>query len=123
MRNTNGANGLSTICRSIDAGIQNVDGIFRLRIGVDARVIEGALTQPAIVVDDFPGLTGVVGDEHAAVGGLDDRIDPVRVSRGNRDADFSPHWFRQAVVSTEFLPGRSSIGRLEDSASTAATRK
>ena len=76
---------------------------FDLRVGVDARVVEGALPQPPIVVDQLPGRARIVGQEDAAVGGLDDRVDAVRVGARDRDADLSPDRLRKPGVPRQLV--------------------
>src|SRR5262249_42612092 len=57
----------AAIVGSIEAGIQNVNRIDVLRIGVDARVVPGALAQPPFFVNSGPACAAVVGTKDAAV--------------------------------------------------------
>ena len=67
-----------------------------LRVGVDARVVEGALAQAAILADQLPGGARVVGNEHAAVVVFHDGVDAIAVGAGNRNADLADDALRQA---------------------------
>ena len=48
-----GRQGLAAVGRLVEADVQHVDGVLRLRVGVDARVVEGALAKVAVVGDEL----------------------------------------------------------------------
>ena len=104
-------------------GVEDVHRVARLRVGVDARVVERALPQPAILVHARPGRAGVVRQEHAAVGGFDDGVDPIGVGARHRHAHLAPQRCREAGVLRQLGPGPAAIGRLEEAAARAAARQ
>ena len=54
---------LAGVGRLVDVDVQDPDGVLDLRIGVDARVVERALADVAVVVDLLPRRARVVGDD------------------------------------------------------------
>ena len=75
---------LAAVGRLIERHVEDVDRVLRLRVGVDARVVEGALPDVAVVVHQLPRRARVVRQEHAAVLRLDDRVDAIGVGAGDR---------------------------------------
>ena len=70
---------LSAIVRPVEPGIERVDHVFVLRVGVDTRVIEGALAELAFVVPALPAISGIIRTEDAAARlMLDEDPDPLR---------------------------------------------
>src|SRR5689334_2250452 len=57
--------GATAIDRAIHAGVQHVHGLGIFGIGVDVRVVPGALAQIALVVRAPPRVAAVVGAEHS----------------------------------------------------------
>ncbi len=114
---------LARIGRAIDPGVEDVHGVARLGVGVDAGVIERALAQPSIFVDARPGGAGVVRKKDAAVGGFDDRVDPTGVRSGNRYPHLAPEWRRQAARLRQLRPGLAAVARLEEPAPGPAARQ
>ena len=53
MRHADGADGLAGVGRTIETGVENVDRVLDLGIGVYARVVERTLAQPPVFVDLF----------------------------------------------------------------------
>jgi hypothetical protein len=97
-------------------------GVFHLRVGVNARVIERALPDVAILAHARPGRARVVGGKRAAVFGFDLRIDAVRVDAGDDDADLAEYAFRHPRIARKLGPVIAAVGRLEESAAGAAAR-
>src|SRR6185437_4474503 len=113
---------LAAVGRAVGADVLDVDEIFVLGIGEDVGVIEGALAEPALVVDKGPGGAGVVGAEQAAVLVLDEREDAIRIDGRDRDADLAVDARRQTFGVGDFGPGLAAVGRLVQSAARAAAR-
>ena len=93
----------------------DVDGVFGLRVGVDARVVKGALADVAVLVDQLPGGAGVVGDEQAAVFGFDHGVDAVGIGAGDRHADLADDALRASpglrVISVQWSPPSVDLNR------------
>ena len=51
----------ATVGRLVETGVERVDRVDVLRIGVDVNVVPGALLQFAVVIGAAPGIPGVVG--------------------------------------------------------------
>ena len=66
---------LAAVGRLVEAHVEDVYGVLRLGVGVDAGVVEGPLPHLAIVAGQFPGGAAIVGDEHSAVFVLHDGVD------------------------------------------------
>ena len=123
VRHPSRADGLGRVGGTIDSGVENVDRVFGLRIRVDARVIERPLPQTTVVVDELPGRAGVVGQEHAPVARLDDRVDARRIRARDRHPDFSPGRLRQPRVVGQCRPRPPAVGRLVEAAAGTAARE
>ena len=113
---------LAAVGRAERARVQHVDGVFRDRIGDDVRVVEGALPDVAVLVDEHPGAAGVVRDVESALVVLDQRVDPVRVGAGHVDADAPDDAGGQAGVARDLGPGVAAVGGLEEAAAGSAAR-
>src|ERR1700730_2698185 len=70
---------LAAIGRTEESGVQGVDGVCFLWIGIDIREIPRALRQAAVAVDMLPVLSAIVRKEQAAVFRLDHRIDALGI--------------------------------------------
>src|SRR5262249_53575411 len=92
--------------------VDDVDLVPVLRPGVDARVVPGALAEVAVLAGLGPGLAAVVGAEHAAVLGLDDGPDPLRIDRRDGHADDADRALRQRLVAGDLGPGVAAVGAL-----------
>ena len=86
------------------------------------RVVERALPDVAPRVHQLPVRAAVVGAEQAAVLVFDERVDPVRIRLGDRDADLPVHALRQPLVARDFRPRLAAVGGLEQAASGTAAR-
>ncbi len=89
----------------------------------DARVIERALAQVAVVVDQLPRRARIVG--HIQAAGrfvLDDRVDAIAVRSRHRHADLAPEAGRQPGVLGDLGPGVAGVGGLEQAAARPAAR-
>src|SRR5258706_528662 len=100
-----------TVHGAIQARIQNVDGLGIFGIGVDVRVVPGALAQIALVVGAVPRVAAVVRAEHAAGVGLDDRPHALVIS-GYCYAYFADDAFGQPFVTGYFFPRVAAVGGL-----------
>ena len=109
------------IVRSIEAGVEHVNRVGVLWIGIDARVIPCPLAEISLLICLRPVLAAVVRSKHTAVFGFDNRPDAIRISRRNRDAHDSDRSARQARTARDFSPGIAAISRLEDLAPRTAT--
>ena len=85
------------------------------------RVIEGALTNIPILVDERPARAGVVALEEAALVILDERVDTIRVRAGHGNADASDEAvLRQSFRAGDLGPVLAAVDALEETASGAA---
>src|SRR5205085_840698 len=82
------------------AGVQHVDGLGVFGIGVNVRVVPGALAQIALVVGAPPRLAAVLGAEDAARVRFDDRPHAIVIRRDGH-ADLADRAFRKAVIVRE----------------------
>src|SRR6185369_5138797 len=92
-------------------------------IAVDARVVERALPDPAIVVDQFPRGAAVIRHEDAAVFRLDDGEEAVAVGARYRDAHLAPDGLRQPRIAGQFGPRRAAVRALEETAARSSARE
>src|SRR5262245_32763537 len=113
MRNPDGLVSLTAICGFVEAGVEHVQRVQRLWIGIEPGVIKRPLSQAAIFADLLPGSTGVVGCEYSAFFSLDYCVDSFAVSTGHAYSDFSDHSLWQTFVSRYLCPCVASIGRFE----------
>ena len=67
MRCTKGFESLAPVFGAVVAYIHHIHYIFILRIGINARVIPGALPQLTLAVGLFPGFSPVIGAEYTSV--------------------------------------------------------
>ncbi len=116
----NGVEGFAGIVRAIEAGVHREDRVRFQRIGENARVIPGALTQLAFLVHFGPGFTGVVRAEHAAVFGFHQRPHAFGIHGRDRHADASEDAFGHAGIAAEIGPGIAAVGGFPDAAIRAA---
>ncbi len=70
---------LAAVARAERADVLDVDEVLVLRVGEDVRVVERALPEPPLVVDERPRRARVVGAEQPAVLVLDEREHAVRI--------------------------------------------
>ena len=119
VRHADGRERLAAVRRLVERDVQHVDGVHRLRIGVDARVVPRALTQVAVLVDALPRAAGVVAAEQAAVLGLDLRVEALLVRRRGADAGDAEHALGHAGLVVQRLPTVAAVGRLPQAAALA----
>ncbi len=113
---------LPPVRRPEERSVLQVHDVCILRIGEDVGVVEGALANRPVLVDQRPGGAGVVTLEEASFVVLDEGVHPVRVGPRHRHAD-PPHDSRgQAGVTGDLGPGLAAIGALEKTAPRPAAR-
>ena len=113
---------LAGVGRLVDVDVQHPDGVFHLRVGEHARVVERALPEVAAIVHFRPGRSGVVGPEEAAVIRLNLRVHAARVGAGDRQADLAEHAPGQTGMTRDLGPMIAAVGRREDAAARPAAR-
>ena len=81
----------ATVDRFHERRVEHVDDVLVHRVRRDVHVIPGARPEDARAVLEFPRLAAVVAAVKAALAGhgLDDRVQPLRVTRGDVDADLA----------------------------------
>src|SRR5436190_14086211 len=99
MRHADAGEGSATVIRSIETGVEYVNLVGIFRIGIDARVVPGALTQVALLVGLCPRLAAIVRTKHAAIFGFDNRPQSIRICRRHSDAHDSDRSARQTRVA------------------------
>ncbi len=106
---------LPAVHGAVHARVERVDGVRVLRVGLHVRVVPGALAQLVLAVRARPGGAAVVGAVDAALRlRLEDRPDPVGISRGDGHADLAHHTLGQAPA--QLRPRVAAVGRLVDAA-------
>ncbi len=123
VRYRDAADALPRVGGSINAGVENVDRVLGLGVCVNPGVVERALTKPAVVVHPLPRRARIIRQEHTAFCGFDDRVDPVRIRRRNRDTDLPPQCRWQARVLRQLRPCLAAIGGLEQAAARPSARQ
>jgi len=113
---------LASVDRTERTGVEHVHSVFRDRIGGDVRVIEGALADVAVVVDQLPRRSRIVGTEESAFLVLDEGVDPVRVRARDSDADAADHALGKPGIAGDLCPCVAAVRRLEQSAARTAAR-
>ena len=101
--------GLAAVDRLVEAGVERVDGVLVLRVGVDVDVVPGALQQVAAAVHPTPVVATVIGAEHATLVVRSLHQDPHALAVGGRDryGAAADHAFRQTAA--ELVPGGAAI--------------
>src|SRR6185437_222910 len=95
-----------------------------------AGVVMGAAAQVAVAARQGPALAAVVGAPQLAdlgggavlghaVAGLDQRVHPVRVAGGDREADLAQRRMRQPAAAQP-RPGLAAVGGFENAAARSA---
>src|SRR5439155_14576123 len=111
----------AAVHRAIHPGVQHVDRLGILGIGVDVGVVPGALPEIALVVGPPPRLAAVVGAEHAARVRIHDSPDPIMV-RGHSYTDLADRALGHPFVAGELFPGVAAVGGLEEPGAGPAAR-
>ncbi len=103
--------------------VLHVHDVLVHRIREDVRVVEGALTNRARVVDQRPSLSRVVAREESPVVVLEERVYAVGVRRRDRESDATHEpTLRHAGISGHLGPGLTAVRALEHAAARAAAR-
>ncbi len=120
VRSAESAVGLAAVGRFVEAGVEDVHRVLGLGVGIDARVVEGALAQAAIFAGELPGGAGVIGDEDAAVLVFHDGVDAIGIAAGDGDADLSDDAGGHAGIAGDLGPVVAAVGGFEEAAGGAA---
>src|SRR6266478_5005185 len=97
VRNAQRVKGFPAIVGTIDAGIQDVDGVRGFWIGKNVRVIPGTLAEAVILGQELPVLSAIIGAVNATLFRFHDGPHAVRVCSGNGYADTPENGFRQPM--------------------------
>ena len=84
VRRADGREGLPTVDGAVRSGVEDVHNIGILGVGEDVRVIPCPLTVAAIVIHEFPFLTGIIGAEETSLIGFDQSVNAIRIWRGRK---------------------------------------
>ena len=115
VRHGNHLEGRAAIHRPVQAGVERVDGVRVDGVGLNVRVVPGALAQVVVRIGAGPGRAPVVGTVDAAVGlGLDDRPHAVGIRGGHGHAHLPHHPLGE--TPTQLGPNVTPVGRLVDAA-------
>ena len=120
MRYLDFVEGKAAVGGTVKIDVQDINGVGILRIGHHVHVVPRALQEPVIAVDELPFLAAIIGTVKAAILGLDQRPDAIRVGR-DRHADLSVRPFGQAFVLYPF-PRCAAVLRAIETAARAPTR-
>src|SRR5262249_50678545 len=91
----------------------HVDDILVLWVDLDLCEVEAAAPQPPLAVDALPALAGVIRAVDAAVArGIDDGVQPLRIARGDGDADAAEFLLGGGQSLGERPPGVAAVGGL-----------
>jgi hypothetical protein len=120
VRSLDGAESLAAIGRPEHAGIEHVDGVFGLGVGIHTAVVEGALANVALVVDQLPVGAAVIGDVQAALFVFDHGVDPIGIAAGDRHADLADDTRGQSGIARDLGPIVAPVGRFEEPAARSA---
>ena len=110
----------AAILRAKHRGVLQVDDVRILGIGEDVRVVEGALANRAVLVDERPVRAGIVALEQPALLVLDERVHAIGVRAGYRNTDAPHDACRHAGVARDLRPCLAAIGALEQPAASSA---
>ena len=111
---------LARVAGAPGVDVEDTDRLRVHRIGIDVVVVPGPLAQLAVLGAALPGATPIVAAEHRAVLRLDDRPDPVRARRRDRDPDLPQDPLRKPLGPREIGPGVAAVGGLEQPAARAS---
>ena len=122
VRRRNEAEGLATIRRAEQPGVQRIDRVSRLGVGVDLGEIPRTLLDAPIVADASPVRAAVVRSVQPRLFRFDHREHAARVGRRHRNIDPPKDAFGQAMSGQPY-PSDSAIARPVQAAAGAAARK
>ena len=120
MGGRDGGECLAPVLRLVKTHVEHVDHVLVGRVGVDPRVVPGTLAQLAFLVDPDPGLAGVAGAKHAALGRFHDRVKVVRPGRGDRYAGDAQRRLGHSFLPGQRFPAVTTVGALPQPAALAA---
>src|SRR5213593_2025568 len=106
----------TTIIRSIEAGVEHIDGISILWICVNSGVVPRTLTQSTFFVDLRPRSSTILRTKDTTVFSFNDRPNAIRISGRDGDAADANRSFRQTRITSDVCPVVATIGRLKYSA-------
>ena len=119
MGGRNEVEALAAVGGAQHAGVERIDGVDRLGVGVDLGEVPGPLADAAVLAHPHPVATRVVGAVQAAVFRLDHGVDAVGVGLGDGHVDAAEDPCRQALA-LQFAPGEAAVGRAEQPAARPA---
>ena len=120
VRSLDGAESFSAVGRPEHAGVEDVDGVFGLGVGIHTRVVESALAHGAVFVDQLPVSAGVIGDVQAALVVFDHGVDTVGIAAGDGHADLADDSRGQAGIARDLSPVIARVGGFEEAATRSA---
>src|SRR6266566_4209142 len=106
---------------AIHPRVQHVDRLGILRIGVNVRVVPGALAEIALLVRAAPRIAAVVGSEDASRVRLHDSPYAVVVG-GHSNTDLPDGPLGESLVARDLLPRVAAVAGLEESGARPAAR-
>ena len=115
------AEGLAAVARSIDAGVRRVHEVGILRIDDDLAKVPAASPDARISRRLHERRARIVRSVQTAILCIDDRVDPPRIRRRDRDADASEPFGRQAV--SQLIPDRAAVRGFVEAAAGAVRRR
>ena len=116
MRRWNRRVALAAIGGAVETRVQEIHRVRILRIGKQVCVVPGALAQIIVLVDAHPGVAAIVGSKHAALFGLDQGVDALRIRRRNADPNAADDALRHAGGACQILPRLTAIRRFQQAA-------
>src|SRR5438552_2988832 len=87
MRRSDRVKGVASVTGTMKADVKHVDIVQVLRIGVDVRVIPGALGKTVLLVDPRPVLAAVFGMKNTSFGRFDQSPDALGIHERHGDPD------------------------------------
>ena len=110
MRHTDAGESFAPIDGLHEADIEVVDRVFVFGVGINARVVPGALADAVVATNPGEGFTPVVGAVQAALGFFDGfNLHPNAGSFGGRNSDTHPAYHAGGEPTAEFFPGVAAI--------------
>src|SRR5215467_346668 len=109
VRRVDSLEGFSGVDGTIEAGVGDINFVRIFRVRPYVREIPGTLAKTVIVIDEGPFRAAVVAAIQAALFRLDEGVNDVRITAGNRDADTAKRTFGE-TFAFEALPGRAVVG-------------
>ena len=108
---------VATVGRAKKRGVLDVDDVLVLVVCEDVAVVEGALPDRTVVVDQLPRRAGVIAAEESAVVVLEEGVHPVGVGARYRQADATHHpLLGHTRIPRDLGPRLAAVGALEHAA-------